>query len=253
MNQIDERIRCVIMPEVRLQKLIARFGYASRRSAETLIMEGRVRVNGQTVTGLGVKVPVEAAVEIDGRLINRNIPRVYIVMNKPAGYVCSKKDPEGRKVVYELLAKETRRAGVNTVGRLDCMSEGLLILTNDGGFAHRIGHPSGGIVKKYEVTTEEPIPYNLVDAWKKGVYINGTRYGIDDYSRLTERRLIVSLREGKNREIRRLFSSIRVEVVTLKRIAIGSLRLGDLPTGRYRELSPGEIHELLPDYRTRAD
>jgi 23S rRNA pseudouridine2605 synthase len=241
------------MSELRLQKIIAGYGYASRRSAETLITEGRVRVNGQTVTRLGFKVPVGATVEIDGRLINRNVPRVYIVMNKPAGYVCSKKDPQGRRVVYELLDKETRRAGVNTVGRLDCMSEGLLILTNDGEFAHRIAHPSGGIVKKYEVTTEEPIPYNLVDTWKKGVYINGTRYRIEDYARFTDRKVTVSLREGKNREIRRLFSSIRVDVVTLKRIAIGSLSLGGLPTGRYRELSAGEMHELLPGYQTRVD
>jgi 23S rRNA pseudouridine2605 synthase len=238
------------MTEVRLQKLIARYGYASRRSAETLIAEGRVRVNGQTVTKLGVKVPAGAMVEVDGRLINRQVPHVYMLMNKPVGYVCSKKDPQGRKTVYELLTEETRHAGVNTVGRLDYTSEGLLILTNDGGFAHRIAHPSGGIVKKYEVTTNEPIPYNLVDAWKKGVYINGTRYRIEDYERLADERVLVSLREGKNREIRRLFASIHVDVVTLKRVAIGSLSLVGLPTGRYRKLTPEEMHDLLQDFRT---
>jgi 23S rRNA pseudouridine2605 synthase len=241
------------MTEVRLQKLIASYGYASRRSAETLIAEGRVRVNGQTVTRLGIKVPVGAIVEVDGRPINRLVPRVYLILNKPRGCVCSKRDPQGRKTVYELLPEETRRAGVNTVGRLDYMSEGLIILTNDGEFVQRIAHPSGGIVKKYEVTTEEPIPYNLVDAWKKGVYINGTRYRIEDYERLGDKRVIVSLREGKNREIRRLFSSVYVDVVALKRVAIGSLSLAGLPTGRYRELTPGEMHELLPDLLPHSD
>ena len=238
------------MTEVRLQKLIARYGYASRRSAETLITEGRVRVNGQTVTKLGVKVPAGAMVEVDGQLINKQVPRVYMLMNKPVGYVCSKKDPQGRKTVYELLSEETRRAGVNTVGRLDYMSEGLLILTNDGEFAHRIAHPSGGILKKYEVTTKEHIPYNLVDAWKKGVYIKGTRYRIEDYERLADERVRVSLFEGKNREIRRLFASIHVDVVTLKRVAIGSLSLVGLPTSRCRKLTPGEMHEFLQDYRS---
>jgi 23S rRNA pseudouridine2605 synthase len=238
------------MTEVRLQKLIARYGYASRRTAEALIAEGRVRVNGETVTKLGVKVPAGSMVEVDGRLINRRVSFVYVLMNKPAGCVCSKKDPQGRKTVYDLLSDEIRRAGVNTVGRLDYLSEGLLVLTNDGEFAHRIAHPSGGIVKKYEVTAGEPIPYNIVDAWKKGVYISGTRYTLVDCERLSETRVLVSLREGKNREIRRLFASINVDVVALKRVAIGSLSLFGLPTGGYRELTPGEMHELLQDLRS---
>jgi 23S rRNA pseudouridine2605 synthase len=233
------------MPEVRLQKLIAGFGHASRRSAESLIAEGRVRVNGRTVTRLGTKVPEGAKVEIDGRRVDRPVRKLYLMLNKPAGYLCTKRDPEGRKVVYELLPAELRRAGVKTIGRLDFMSEGLLVLSNDGNFAQRVGHPSGGIAKEYEVKTRTPIPYNLVDAWKKGVYIDGARYRIEKYAMLSDRRVTLTLREGKNREIRRLFASVGVKIVSLKRIAIGSLSLGDLPAGRYRELSVGEIHGLF--------
>lgn len=235
-----------------MQKLITRYGYASRRNAEELIKEGRVRVNGARVNTLGTKVSDDAVIEIDGKPINKKVSRIYLKMYKPAGYLCSRKDPLGRRVVYNLLEKESREAGVFTVGRLDYWSEGLLLLTNDGELAHRISHPSGEIVKEYEVVTGDPIPYKFVDAWKKGVYIKGTWYTIKDYRKLSDNRIIISLNEGKNREIRRLFSSIRIKIEKLKRIAIGSLLLGDLEQGRYRELSAGELAELLPDHPIRS-
>jgi len=126
------------------------------------------------------------------------------------------------------------------------MSEGLLLLTNDGRFAQAIGHPSGEIVKEYEVTASAPIPYNLIDAWKKGVYIKTMRYAISSWRKVNETTALISLHEGKNREIRKLFANIHVGIARLKRITIGSLTLGDLAPGGYRELLPEEIEELVP-------
>jgi len=229
----------------RVHKLISRYGYASRRKAETLIREGRVRVDGTPVRELGLRVASDAVVEVDGTVINRDIPRVYLALNKPPGYLCTREDHFGRKTVSDLLSEDYRNVGVFNVGRLDYRSEGLLLLTNDGDFAHRILHPSGGTVKKYEVTVDGDIPYNLIAHWKNGVYIKGENYRIVDFKELGPKKTVISLKEGKKREIRKLFRHIGLGVVRLKRISIGPLLLGNLSPGSYRQLTVHEINMLL--------
>jgi len=229
----------------RVHKLISRYGYTSRRKAEGLIREGRVRVDGTPVHELGLRVSVDAVVEVDGRVINRDMTRVYLALNKPPGYLCAREDRFGRKTVLDLLPEDYRNSGVFNVGRLDYRSEGLLLLTNDGDFAHRVLHPSGGTIKKYEVTVDKNIPYNLIAPWKNGVYIKGEKYRIVDFKEFGPNKTIISLQEGKKREIRKLFRHIGLGVVRLKRIAIGSLLLGDLSPGKYRQLTVQEIEMFL--------
>jgi 23S rRNA pseudouridine2605 synthase len=230
---------------VRLQKLISRYAVASRRKAEALIKQGRVKVDGEPVSKLGIKVPADARIEVDGVTVNRKIPTVYLMLNKPPGYLCTKGEQDDRPVVYDLVDSVYADYGLFSVGRLDFLSEGLLILTNDGDFAHTVSHPSGGVLKKYEVTTGENIPYKKIAAWKNGVYIKGERYAIEDFRKVSSKKVILTLAEGKNREIRRLFETIEVGIIRLKRIAIGSLELGALPMGQSRDLKQDELEDIL--------
>jgi len=233
------------MAFIRLQKLIARYGYSSRRKAEDLIESGRVRVNGKYITKLGVKVPSDAIIEVNGKPINRKIPNIYIALNKPPGYLCSKKDLMGRKLIYNLLDNKYKKLGIFSIGRLDYMSEGLILLTNDGTFAHLVSHPSTQIVKGYEVKTGSEISNYLIAEWKKGVYIKGIKYRIKDFKILSPQRVIIYLTEGKNREIRNLLRYINVRIIQLKRISIGNLILGNLPPGNFRELTREEAYGIL--------
>ena len=229
---------------VRLQKLISRYGYASRRAAEQLVREGRVRVNGDLVREMGLRVPESSVIEIDGRVINRTIEKTYLMLNKPAGFLCSRRRESGKPLVYDLLAERYRRNGVFTVGRLDYLSEGLLFLTNDGDFAQKIIHPAGGLLKRYEALTAKKIPYKSIAAWINGVYIKGVRYSISDISPVDGKKVILSLTEGKNREIRKLFEHAGIPLQRLRRLSIGSLELGDLPPGCCRELTADEVRRL---------
>ena len=233
------------MSLVRLQKLISRYGTASRRKAENLIKQGRVKVDGEPVSMLGTKVPEDSQIEVDGVLINRNIPTVYLMLNKPPGYLCTRDDRDERPVVYDLVNSEYAGYGLFSVGRLDFLSEGLLILTNDGDFAHAVSHPSGGILKKYEVTTGETIPYKKIADWKNGVYIWGECYRIEEFRKVSSKKVILTLAEGKNREIRRLFESIEISITRLRRIAIGTLELGALPLGKSRELGQDQLNRIF--------
>lgn len=230
---------------IRLQKLMARYAVTSRRKAEILIREGRVKVNGEPVKTPGTKVPYNSLIEVNGVTINRSIPEVYLMLNKPSGYLCTRGKQDERPVVYDLIDEKYRDYGLFSVGRLDYLSEGLLVITNDGDFSHAVSHPSGGILKKYEITTVEKIPYKKIAAWINGVYIKGERYAIQGFKKISSKKVILTLAEGKNREIRRLFDSIDINVMKLKRIAVGSLELGDLPTGQSRELKQHELKRIF--------
>ena len=236
---------------IRLQKIIAHRGYTSRRKAEQLIREGRVRVDGHIIDELGAHCSENAAIEIDGMPV-ADVSPVYLMMNKPAGYICSAHDPEGRPLVYDLLNSSYRECGVFTVGRLDFMSEGLLLLTNDGDFANTIAHPSSGILKKYLVHTDKGIPYKTIDGWKGGVYIKGVRYKIHDLQRISSKKVLLILAEGKNREIRRLFESINIGVRRLMRIGFGPLGLGTLVPGKYRTLTRRERDAVIRETRKKT-
>jgi 23S rRNA pseudouridine2605 synthase len=208
-------------------------------------------VNGEVKNRLGTKVHDSSVIEINGKVINRHIKNIYLMLNKPPGYLCSRNDRWKRKLIYDLIDIETVKEGIYSVGRLDYLSEGLLLLTNDGEFAYRISHPSRGIMKKYEVSTEKKIPYKSIAAWVNGVYIKGVKYKVSEIEKINSVKAIISLHEGKNREIRILFQSIPLQVRKLRRIAVGPLELGDLPVGKYRYLTETEIQRLIGSVETK--
>ena len=232
---------------VRLQKFLSEAGVASRRAAEKLILEGRVKVNGQPVTQLGSKVdPGHDEISVDDKPV-RSQRKQYIALNKPRGCVCSRKDEHDRPTVYELLPKEWQT--VYSVGRLDFASEGLLFLTNDGEFALRLTHPRYGVRKRYVTTVEGRVEDTKLKQLERGVWHDGERLKAERAwlvsSSGTQSVVELELAEGKNREVRRMFDSLGLTVKRLVRTQIGKIKLGELKSGRWRTLTPTEIKTLL--------
>jgi 23S rRNA pseudouridine2605 synthase len=232
---------------VRLQKFLAEAGVASRRAAEQFILEGRVTVNGAPVRLLGSKVDPEAdKVSVDGKPV-RVQKKLYVVLHKPKGCVCSKQDEHDRPTVYDLLPREWQI--VNSVGRLDYASEGLLFLTNDGDFALRLTHPRYGVRKRYVVTVEGRVDAELLGSFTKGIYVTGEKLKAERAwlisATKSESVVELELAEGKNREVRRMFESQNMTVRRLVRTQIGKIKLAELKVGRWRTLTPAEIKTLL--------
>jgi 23S rRNA pseudouridine2605 synthase len=225
--------------------LLAAAGYGSRRQCETLIEQGRVEVDDHVVTQLGsVADPHANKIRVDGIPL-RQQKLVYYVVNKPTGFLSTNADPRGRQRVIDLVPKSER---VFPVGRLDQSSQGLMLLTNDGDLAQALAHPRYGVRKIYRVTVAGKIDSETMRNMRKGIHIaegfvrvEGARV-LKSRSRATE--LEITLREGKNREIRRILARLGHKVQVLRRIAIGPLRLGDLPVGAYRPLGREEIERL---------
>ncbi len=234
-----------VNPRVRLQRALAAAGYGSRRHCEKLIVEGRILVDGKIVSELGVTVdPSVQKIFVDGTPLK---PRrlVYYALNKPVGVVTTNVDPEGRPRVIDLVPPDER---VFPVGRLDRSSEGLILLTNDGDLAQRLAHPKYEICKVYRVTVAGKIEVETLRQMERGIHIaeglvkvEGARL-LKTRGRATE--LEITLKEGKNREIRRILARLGHKVQELKRIAIGPLRLGELPTGAHRKLGFEELKRL---------
>lgn len=236
------------MPDeaVRLQKYLAEAGVASRRAAEKMIEAGRVAVNGQTVTRLGTKIfPGRDAVTVDGRPVQPSPKKVYLALNKPAGYVSTAADPEGRPTVLDLVPVKER---IYPVGRLDEFSEGLLLLTNDGDLAYRVTHPKHNLEKEYNV---------VVDGRPSAVSLQRLREGVELDGRLTAPAVVevveelahstwlrITIHEGRNRQVRRMCEAIGHPVKHLQRIRIGPVRLGTLVLGKYRRLTAAEVAGL---------
>ena len=230
------------MPLVRLQKYLSAAGVCSRRKGETYIRQGRVKVNGQKVLQLGTKVdPQQDRVEVAGRLVRPGGEKVYIALNKPRGYITSCHHG-GRRVVVDLIDLKAR---LFPVGRLDRETTGLLLLTNDGHLHHQLSHPSFDHEKEYAVTVQRPIADNDLKRLAEGIPLLGTRTRPARVRRLSGRRFVIVLREGRNRQIRRMVRKIGHDVARLKRIRMANIRLGDLPTGAWRFLSSKERHKLL--------
>ena len=232
----------------RLQKIIASRGLCSRRQAEKWIEEGRVRVNGNTAH-LGDTADVtEDVIEVDGKRLPKAGKKVYLMLNKPRGYVTTLSDEKGRKNAAELVAGCGTR--VYPVGRLDMDSEGLLLFTNDGDFANLLMHPKHEVDKVYRVWVTSFAPEKL-EALKEPIELDG--YLIKKprvravRMEATRAILDVTIHEGRNRQVRRMCQAAGLEVARLKRIAEGSLRIGELKTGAWRELEPKEIEALLKD------
>jgi len=222
---------------------------ASRRAGEQFILDGRVSVNGQPVRLLGSKVdPDHDRVAVDGKPV-RAKKLLYIAMNKPVGCVCSRKDELNRPTIYELIPREWDT--VQTVGRLDFKSEGLIFLTNDGQFALRLTHPRYGVRKKYLATVEGQVTPEMLQTFKRGVYHEGEKLQALDARIISGTRdksvVELELGEGKNREVRRLFESQALTVKKLQRTQIGRIRLAELKPGKWRTLNAVEIKTLISD------
>lgn len=229
---------------MRLQKYIAICGEASRRAAEEMIASGRVYVNGKLVTEMGITVEEGIdEVTLDGRVIFPEEKKVYILLSKPKGYVTTAADDHGRPTVLELVDVPER---VFPVGRLDLNTEGLLILTNDGDFANHLMHPRYECEKTYFVRTAEPVDEASLDMLRRGVRID------DDFVtspatviRKDENKFSVKIREGKKRQVRRMFEAVGGKVLYLRRTAIGELRDTKLEKGKWRYLTPAEVKYLM--------
>jgi pseudouridine synthase len=237
---------------IRIQKLIASSGLCSRRQAEQWIREGRVQVNGR-VAALGSRAdPEKDSVKLDGRRVRPPAgAKTYLLLNKPKGYVTAVWDPSRRDTVLDLVPRSLRRA-VKPVGRLDVQTEGLLLLTDDGDLALLVTHPSVGCPKEYRVKVSGAPSEEKLDRLRRGIHLDGARTRPCEIVRLRTTEagqrgnawLSVVLREGRSRQIRRMFESIGHPVSKLKRVAIGPLRDDRLPPGAVRPLSPHEVESL---------
>ncbi len=233
--------------KIRLQKFLSEAGVASRRKSEELIAQGAVRVNNRTARVGDSVDPRNDTVTVNGRRVNRVSETHYILLNKPRGYVTTTDDDLGRKCVTELVSDLKIR--LYPVGRLDRVSEGALLLTNDGAFANAMMHPSHHVPKTYRVTVKADVTKSQVESLSGGIELDGRMTAPADVHVIdrSEGRTVLEivLYEGRNRQIRRMCESLGLEVARLKRVAIGNVRLGTLPVGRYRELTEKEVHSLL--------
>jgi 23S rRNA pseudouridine2605 synthase len=231
----------------RLQKILSQAGVASRRASEQLMLEGRVTVNGQTIRELGTKADAAADdIRVDGRRIKIAERQRYILLNKPKGYVTTRSDPQKRPTVIDLLTQTRGLSSgeyVYPVGRLDFDSEGLLLLTNDGDLAAKLTHPSHGVARVYEARVLGVPDAHDLQRMSRGITIEGRRTAPSEVL-LRHGALVITVREGRNRQVRKMCEAIGHPVIGLKRIAIGPLRDASLKTGQWRELSEAEVDRL---------
>ena len=232
---------------MRLQKYMAECGVASRRRAEEMILEGKVAVNGQVITQMGVQVEEGDEVMVEGKIIRPEAQKHYVIYHKPAGEVTTVSDPEGRACVLDHFRDYPVR--LYPVGRLDYDSEGLLLFTNDGALANALTHPSHQIAKMYRVTVHPKAEEEQIIALSNGVYLDDGSKTLPAVIRVVaeedERTVMeMSIKEGKNRQIRRMCEAVGLEVARLSRKSIGAVKLGMLAPGKYRELKPSEVLAL---------
>lgn len=232
------------LEEIRLQAYLAHCGIASRRASEQIILEGRVTVNGIVVTALGTKVSEKDKVAVDGKPVKLESKKRYVLLNKPAGYVCSASDEKGRAVAADLL-KDKYTERLYNVGRLDMYSKGMILFTNDGDFAAKLSHPSSQLEKEYIVETSQDVPEEFPAKFEKGIRVEGTFYKCLRCEILKSRKLKIVLIEGKNREIRTVLESQNIGTKSLVRVRIGNVNLDDLKPGESRDLTDLEVKGLL--------
>jgi len=233
----------------RLQKILSQAGVASRRASEQLMLEGRVTVNGTTIRELGTKAdPARDDIRVDGRRVKVVEHHRYLLLNKPRGYVTTRSDPQQRPTVIDLLRGV--REYVYPVGRLDFDSEGLLLLTNDGDLAARLTHPSHGVARVYEARVLGVPDAHDLDRLSRGFSLGGQRTRPAEVKLLPLRReaneatILITIREGRNRQVRKMCEAIGHPVNRLQRVAIGPIRDARLKPGHWRELTPAEVERL---------
>ncbi len=225
----------------KLHKVLARVGYGSRRTCESIIVEGRVEVNGK-LAQIGARVNPELdEVKVDGHVIGIRPDLVYILLNKPAGYISSVSDPQGRKTVLDLVPLEER---IFPVGRLDLESEGLLLLTNDGDLTNLVTHPSHGVEKEYLVQSDRAISDKAISRLRNGVELEDGLTAPAKVGRISPDVIRITIHEGRNRQIRRMYEALGYRVVRLVRTRIGPIRDNSLRPGEWRRLTAGEVVAL---------
>lgn len=238
----------------RLARFLAHAGVASRRHAEELIAAGRVQVNGTKVTTQGARInPDLDRVTVDGKLVRAVQQHVYVLLNKPEGYISTASDPQGRPTVLDLLPAELRKLRVYPVGRLDVDTSGLLLLTNDGDFALRMAHPRYSTEKHYQALIQGQLTPEELTALRKGVTIREDDGGVHQTSPAQVRevgrigadsRVALTIHEGHKRQVRRMFAAVGHQVQQLARVGLGPLTLRDLAEGKWRHLTPAELQLL---------
>ncbi len=231
----------------RLQKFLAQAGVASRRKSEELIKQGRVKVNGKVVTELGTKInPNADKIHIDGRLLESKEEHIYILLNKPKGYISTVKDTHGRKTVMELIPKTFAR--LYPIGRLDSLTTGLLLLTNDGELTYKLTHPKHELSKTYRTVVKGKLTLDAITSLEKGIKLDDgiTAPAKVNVIEIKEGNTLVeiTIHEGKNRQVRRMFDAVGFPVLKLKRVSIGFLNLKGVAPGKYRNLTTYEINKL---------
>ena len=229
---------------IRLQVYLANCGLGSRRKCEEYIQEGLVRINSTVIARMGEKVFPEDIVYYKNREVHPTTKKIYLAFYKPAKVISSNKDPEGRIPIISFF-KEFSSYRLFTVGRLDYMSSGLILLTNDGNFGKIVSHPSSEIEKEYIAETNESVDEAIFKELLKGVRINGELYRIKKYTYKTSSKISLVLVEGKNREIRNIFSHYRIKLKKLQRVRIGCVKLSGLMPGAYRNLTEKETKWFL--------
>ena len=234
---------------LRLQKLISQAGVASRRAAEKLIAEGRVTVNGETVTEMGTKAdPARDDIRVDGRRIKATERLRYILLYKPAGYVTTRSDPQHRRTVIDLLRGV--REYVYPVGRLDYDTQGILLVTNDGDLAAKLTHPRHQVDRTYEASVSGMPDDEAIDRLRRGIPLDGRRTRPADVLLVNKGRrdrngvLIITIREGRNRQVRRMLDAVGHPVESLRRIRFGPLGIRGLRPGDWRDLTDAEVEKL---------
>lgn len=242
--------------EERLQKIIAMRGYCSRRIAEKLITNGKVKVNGQVVTELGAKFPIDCELEVEGKNLlaaKSTDEYVYLAVNKPLGFICTTSDPQGRKLVTDLVPPKYGR--VFPVGRLDINSEGLIFLTNDGEFSNLLMHPSSAPSKIYRVKIDSSLTRDQEEELKHGIMLEDGMTAPCELKRMeifaSGVTYEITLHEGKNREIRRMMDYFGKKVINLTRIQIGPIAMGNLHKGSYVVLPPAVVNRIKKDCMDR--
>ena len=238
--------------KIRLNKYLALAGVASRREADRMISEGRVSVNGETVQKLGIQVDEDKdKVAVDGKSVRLAKSDVYMMLNKPPGYLVTAKDPFQRPSIMDLLPAMKNR--VFPVGRLDFDSEGLLLLTNDGDLANRLMHPSYQVIKEYRIRVKPKPDLSTLATLEKGIPLDGKKTAPAKFRVLATTvkgtLLMAKLHEGRKRELRRMFEYMGIRVISLKRVRLGSLHLGPLKKGKWRHLTREEVARLKKKVR----
>lgn len=235
------------MKKLRLNKFLSNSGVASRRKCDEIIASGKVTVNGKIVTEIGSQINEKKdKVMVEGKAVCLPSSFVYIKLNKPKGYACTASDEKGRKTIYDLVDCEER---LFSIGRLDYNTEGLIILTNDGDFANKVSHPRYDVEKEYRVTIEGKIKESELAVLRKGVVVDGQKMPPAKVKLLSQdenvSKISVVINEGQNRQVRRMFEAIGREIKLLKRVRIGSVRLGGLSRGQWRDLTEDELNLLV--------